>query len=133
MICKDNNKNCQNNIMDFDKYFNYIKTLTDDEDDKLDKINEFVCQNNKGEVKECCNPIDNEVINDKYIKKLDNSYLICKCKNEKCKNIYCKDFKRPSKYQLCQTKSNKIKKINPYVYEINNINLMPDCPNKCNN
>lgn len=131
MICADDNKKCQTNKMNFDKYFDYLKTL-DNDDSKLDKLNEYVCNGNKGNIMECCDPNDDYVVNEKYIKKVDNGYQICKCKNEKCKNIYCKDFKRPSKYQLCKVKSNNNKKINNYVNEINNNDLMPDCFNSCN-
>lgn len=133
MTCVDNDKNCKYNKIDFDKYFNYFKSLDNvDNDTKLDKLNEFVCNDKKGKLKECCNPNDTEVINDKYIKKVENGYQVCKCKNEKCKKLYCKDFTRPSKYQLCKIKSDKNKKINDYVIEINNENLMDDCFFDCN-
>ena len=131
MSCVNNDNKCQYNNIEFNKYFDYLKTLEDD-DSKLEKLNEFVCQSNKGELKECCNPKETEVIDDKYIKKVDNGYQICKCKDEQCKNTFCNDFTRPSKYQLCQTKTNKNKKINSYVYEINTNDFVMDCLDNCN-
>lgn len=130
-VCENPNKKCYYNIMNFDKYFNYLNNLVNDENFEFKKIN-YICNYNNGYIKECCNPNDTQVINDKYIKIINNGYQICKCNNNKCKNIYCKDFKRPSKYQLCKTKSNNVKKINDFVFEINNNNLMNDCVNKCN-
>jgi hypothetical protein len=145
ICCINKEKSCYyNELINSNKYFDYLKTLFGTDEENNIKRNNYVCGNNKGDIIECCSKDDKDadtiMQNEKLIKIIkDNNgniieYRICNCPNKICESVKCKDFKKPTKYEACKARANNSQdkiKINNFEYKILPANTYPDCFSKC--
>lgn len=145
MCCLNEEKSCYHNeLIDTNKYFDYLKTVVGTEEEVNEKRNKYVCGNNSGKIIECCqkNGKDaNQIMeNKKLIKIIKDSngniteYRICNCPNKICEQTKCVDYKKPTKYEACKARTINSQdqiEINKFEHKILPANTYPDCFSKC--
>ena len=147
MTCIDENNKCRfNEPVPFNIYDEYAKTIPKNDDKKQEKLNKFICNDKLGIPMQCCNSKSanaNEIITDtnyKLIKPIYDAsgniiqYQVCKCTTEKCKSMFCSDFKQPTRYEACKARSVDEKntvKLNSFTDVILQEHSYPDCYEPC--
>jgi hypothetical protein len=117
---------------------------------KPEEIQKYVCQQNLGAPRECCDPLDPaaaEVVKEKtnLVKVvLDKNgkyteFQVCQCPLDDgaCISTHCKadfGFKQPTQYEKCRARaikdSDKIE-VSPYVYKVLAANTYSNCYSVC--
>lgn len=130
LTCNNTINNCSYNTIEQKKYFDYLKSVVEVNDETLNK---FVCGDKTGEIEKCCKSSTNDESN-VYAKKEEGGYYVCKCPDDNCRNIFCKDYEKVDKYKACQLNGNdvnRIVKVNDFVDYISENNFIKDCPEQC--
>jgi len=148
MACIDETRKCSfSEPVPYNTYDEYALSIPYSDPAKEEKIKQFVCKGNNGNVVQCCNPKSpnsTEILTEKKHKLIkpiyDASgniiqYQVCKCSTDECKKENCSDFKQPTRYEACKARSVDNKNIdstNSYYDIISTENTYPDCYAPCN-
>lgn len=144
ITCVDPAKKCTLTKMKYQDYNTYAQTIPTTDKDRDAKLNKYVCGTKIGSIMQCCDKSDNSLgvlangsnlINPVMDKNGQiTEYQICKCTTKQCESDNCKNFKIPTKYELCKARSvnpSDVIHVNPYIDRILIDNTYPDCYNNC--